>query len=48
MRIDVARPSGYKEGSVITQILRRLEGPSGNQPLFSARITGLESEASEA
>jgi len=48
MRIDVARSFGYKDGSAITQILKRLEGQFENQSLFAARIAEPKSEVEAA
>jgi hypothetical protein len=39
-RVDVARACGYKDGSAITQILKRL----GNEPSMAARKSGLQAE----
>ena len=43
-RIDVARSLGYKDGSAITQILKRLENKLPHQPAFTERISTLTEE----
>jgi REP element-mobilizing transposase RayT len=43
-RIDVARAFGYKDGSAITQILKRLRNQAQSDPVTAARICSLEVE----
>ena len=40
-RIDVARACGYKDGSAITQILKRLEAAALQTPAPQARMARL-------
>jgi len=43
-RIDVARDLGYKDGSAITQILKRLESVSQTDPATRSRMAALRTE----
>ncbi len=43
-RIDVARAYGYKDGSAVTQILKRLQAEAASKPALAARMSRLESE----
>ena len=43
-RIDVARAYGYKDGSAITQMLKRLQNVARSKPAMAGRMSRLESE----
>ncbi len=43
-RIDVARAYGYRDGSAVTQILKRLEQSALSGPALSARMKALRAE----
>jgi len=43
-RIDVARSFGYKDGSAITQMLKRLENKLPHRPALTERISTLTEE----
>jgi hypothetical protein len=43
-RIDVARAYGYKDGSTITQMLKRLQAKAKSKPAITRRMTRLETE----
>jgi putative transposase len=43
-RIDVARAYGYKDGSAITQILKRLQKETKSKPALARRMSRLETE----
>ena len=43
-RIDVARAYGYKDGSAITQMLKRLQNAARSKPAMAGRMSRLESE----
>jgi hypothetical protein len=43
-RVDVARACGYKDGSAITHILKRLRTEARTKPASAARMSRLESE----
>jgi REP element-mobilizing transposase RayT len=47
-RIDVARACGYKDGSAITQILKRLRNKARSNPVLAERMSHLETEIHEA
>jgi hypothetical protein len=46
-RIDVARGYGYKDGSAITQILKRLQKEAKSKPVLAERMARLEIEINE-
>ena len=43
-RVDVARTYGYKDGSAITHMLKRLQEEAETKPALSGRIRRLETE----
>jgi hypothetical protein len=43
-RIDIARAYGYKDGSAITQILKRLQQDAGSNPATAQRMSRLETD----
>ena len=43
-RIDIARACGYKDGSAITQILKRLRARAQSNPALSKRLSRIEAE----
>ena len=43
-RVDIARAYGYKDGSAITQILKRLQRDAGSKPAIAGRMSRLETE----
>ena len=43
-RIDAARAHGYKDGSAITQILKRLQKETKSKPALARRMSRLETE----
>ena len=43
-RIDVARAYGYRDGSAITQMLKRLRNEARSKPAMAARMSRLEAE----
>jgi hypothetical protein len=43
-RIDVARASGYKDGSAITQFLKRLRNEAQSKPSIATRMARVETE----
>jgi REP element-mobilizing transposase RayT len=43
-RIDIARACGYKDGSAITQMLKRLQTEAGSKPALARRISRLKTE----
>jgi hypothetical protein len=43
-RIDIARPSGYKDGSAIPQMLKRLQQEAESKPAMAERKSRLETE----
>jgi hypothetical protein len=46
-RIDIARGYGYKDGSAITQMLKRLQKEARSKPAFARRMARLETEINE-
>ena len=46
-RIDVAHSLGYKDGSTVTQILKRLESKLEGQPSFTRHSVSLQSKFKE-
>jgi len=43
-RIDIARAYGYKDGSAITQILKRLQAQAGSTPVVADRMLHLKTK----
>ena len=43
-RIDAAREYGYKDGSAVTHILKKLESQRESNPAIAARISCMERE----
>ena len=43
-RIDIARAYGYKDGSAITQMLKRLGSAAQSKPALATRMSRLETE----
>jgi hypothetical protein len=43
-RVDIARAYGYKDGSAITQILKRLRHEASSAPAIVERMSRLETE----
>jgi len=47
-RIDAARAHGYKDGSAITQILKRLQKEARSKPALARRLSRLKTEIGHA
>ena len=43
-RVDVARAYGYKDGSAVTQILKRLSTQAADEPKYAAQMSKLRTD----